>query len=183
MTAEQYGKVHNWFDNHTAVKRAVVFLDRWLPAVPFFCYPVLIVLLNVRLFRGTGWSLSNFLSDEMLQGAQDIVKAIIIPGLTFWGGTILRARLNRPRPYDQPGFVPLVSKETKGNSFPSRHALSAAVLAVVWLYFYPKIGCAMIGVAVVICILRVVTGVHYVKDVVCGAALGFAIGAAGMWLL
>ena len=58
-----------------------------------------------------------------------------------------------------------------------------AVLAAVWLYFYPAAGCVMVGVALLICCLRVLTGVHHVRDVVCGFALGFALGAAGMWLL
>ena len=40
--------------------------------------------------------------------------------ISFWGGTILRDRLNLPRPYEQPGFEPLRHKETRGHSFPSR---------------------------------------------------------------
>jgi len=34
-----------------------------------------------------------------------------------------------------------------------------------------------------ICYLRVLTGVHHVRDVVCGFVLGFVLGTAGMWLL
>ena len=41
----------------------------------------------------------------------------------------------------------------------------------------------MVGIALLICCLRVLTGVHHVRDVVCGFALGFALGFAGMWLL
>lgn len=58
----------------------------------------------------------------------------------FWAGTALRRALNFPRPYQQPGFVPLVQKERQGCSFPSRHALSAGVIAAVWLYFSPPPG-------------------------------------------
>ena len=75
-----------------------------------------------------------------------------------------------------------MEKETKGKSFPSRHALSAAVLAAVWLYFYPAVGIVMIVVTLFICVLRVLAGVHFPRDVIVGAALGFALGAAGMWL-
>ena len=165
-------------DAHPTAKRCVVALDRWLPLIPFVCYPVLLCLLNVRLFRLLG---------SQRQAALDltavIARTVFVPGLTFWGGTILRDRLNLPRPYEQPGFEPLRHKETRGHSFPSRHALSAAVLAAVWLYFYPAAGCVMVGVALLICCLRVLTGVHHVRDVVCGFALGFALGCAGMWLL
>ena len=165
-------------DAHPTAKRCVVALDRWLPLIPFVCYPVLLCLLNVRLFRLLG---------SQRQAALDltavIARTVFVPGLTFWGGTILRDRLNLPRPYEQPGFEPLRHKETRGHSFPSRHALSAAVLAAVWLYFYPAAGCVMVGIALLICCLRVLTGVHHVRDVVCGFALGFALGCAGMWLL
>ena len=165
-------------DAHPTAKRCVVALDRWLPLIPFVCYPVLLCLLNVRLFRLLG---------SQRQAALDltavIARTVFVPGLTFWGGTILRDRLNLPRPYEQPGFEPLRHKETRGHSFPSRHALSAAVLAAVWLYFYPAAGCVMVGIALLICCLRVLTGVHHVRDVVCGFVLGFVLGTAGMWLL
>ena len=87
------------------------------------------------------------------------------------------------RPYDQPGFTPLVQKDTHGRSFPSRHALSAAVLAMVWLYFYPAVGWCMIVIALLIAVVRVLTGVHHIRDVAAGLALGFACGFVGMWLL
>ena len=163
-------------DAHPAVSRCVVALDRWLPLIPFVCYPVLLCLLNVRLFHLLG-------SQAALDFMVTIARAVFVPGFAFWGGTILRDKLNLPRPYEQPGFEPLRRKETKGHSFPSRHALSAAVLAAVWLYFYPAAGCVMVGIALLICCLRVLTGVHHVRDVVCGFALGFALGCAGMWLL
>ena len=138
---------------------------------------VLLCLLNVRLFRLLG---------SQRQAALDltavIARTVFVPGLTFWGGTILRDKLNLPRPYEQPGFTPLVEKETHGHSFPSRHALSAAVLAMVWLYFYPAAGVAMVVVAAAICVLRVLAGVHFPRDVLAGAALGFALGYVGMWI-
>ena len=178
LTAEHYHALHSWMDAHPTAKRCVVALDRWLPLIPFVCYPVLLCLLNVRMFRLLG---------SQRQAALDltavIARTVFVPGLTFWGGTILRDRLNLPRPYEQPGFEPLRHKETRGHSFPSRHALSASVLAMVWMYFYPKAGWAMVGITVPICVGRVLTGVHHIRDVVGGAALGFALGFAGMWLL
>ena len=178
MSTAQYKHLYAWFAAHPMACRAVLLLDRWLPAVVFVAYPVLLVLLNLRLGRlllaGEGAA--------ALAWMQRIARAILVPGITFWLGTVLRRRLNRPRPYEQPGFVPLAVREGKGCSFPSRHALSAAVLAAVWLWFYPAAGRAMVALAVAICALRVLTGVHYVRDVAAGAALGFALGLAGMWL-
>ena len=113
MTAEHYHALHSWMDAHPTAKRCVVALDRWLPLIPFVCYPVLLCLLNVRLFRLLG---------SQRQAALDltavIARTVFVPGLTFWGGTILRDRLNLPRPYEQPGFEPLRHKETRGTLLP-----------------------------------------------------------------
>ena len=178
MTAEHYHTLYQWFSAHPAAKRCVLVLDRWLPLVPFVSYPVLLCLLNVHLVQLL-LTQKSAAPDFMLE----IARSILVPGLTFWVGTVLRARLDRPRPYEQPGFTPLVQKGTRGHSFPSRHALSAAVLAMVWLYFYRAAGWCMVAVALLISAGRVLTGVHHVQDVAAGAALGFACGFAGMWLL
>ena len=179
MTPERYKKLTDWLEGHPALREGIILLNRWLPLVPFVCYPALLLLLNLRWFAmlrvGRGGGALDFM--------QVIARAILVPGLAFWMGTLLRARLNFPRPYEQPGFTPLVPKETHGKSFPSRHALSAAVLAAVWCYFYPAAGACMVVVALLICALRVLAGAHYVRDVAAGALLGFALGAAGMYLL
>ena len=179
MTPERYQKILHWLNAHPAAKRLVILLNHWLPAVPFVCYPVLLVLLNLQWFR----LLRGGLDQTALDFMQCIARAILVPGFVFLGGTLLRKKLNFPRPYEQPGFTPLVEKETHGRSFPSRHALSAAVLAMVWLYFYPAAGVVMVVVAAAICVLRVLAGVHFPRDVLAGATLGFALGYVGMWFL
>ena len=124
MTPERYQALLRWLEARPALKKLVIALNRWLPAVPFACYPLLLVLLNVRWFR-----LLSANRAAALDFMQLIARAVFVPAFVFLGGTLLRARLNFPRPYEQPGFTPLVPKETHGQSFPSRHALSAAVLA------------------------------------------------------
>ncbi len=181
MTTEHYRKLQIWFHRHPRLTQGIILLDRWLPLVPFVCYPVLLCLVNIRLVR-------LFLrTDVAFSVALDMMsptaRAVLVPGFAFLFCTLLRDRLNRPRPYEQPGFEPLVQKETHGHSFPSRHALSATVLAMVWLYFYPIAGCVMLGIAALICVLRVLTGVHHQQDVLFGAALGVVFGFAGMWFI
>ena len=159
MTPEQYRKIRDGLDARPTLRQLILFCNHWLPAVPFVCYPVLLVILNVQWF-----ALLRVGSAAALDFMQQIAR-------------------DRPRPYEQPGFVPLVAKETKGHSFPSRHALSAAVLAMTWLRFFPAVGVAMVIITLLICALRVLVGVHSVPDVLFGAALGFGLGAVGMWLL
>ncbi len=171
MTAECSRQTAAWFAAHPRLKAGVVAANRWLPLIPFACYPALLIWLGLKLAAG---------QTQLLPAA---VRAVLVPAAVFLGGTALRRALNFPRPYQQPGFVPLVQKERQGCSFPSRHALSAGVIAAVWLYFSPAAGAALTVVALVICGLRVLTGVHFVRDVAAGVTLGFALGLAGMWLL
>lgn len=181
MTTGHYAKLRSWFSHHPKTAHTVILLDRWLPLIPFVCYPVLLVLINLRLFRSlcsTGITLSA-VSDLMSPAA----RAVLVPVFAFLLCTVLRNKLDRPRPYQQPGFEPLVPKETLGRSLPSRHALSATVLAMVWLYFYPTVGGIMLAVAAAICVLRVLTGVHHGRDVLFGTAMGVLFGYIGMWLL
>ncbi len=179
MTPEQYKKLTDWLELHPVLRKSIILLNHWLPLVPFVCYPVLILLLNFKWFAllraGRGGGAVRFM--------QSIAQAILVPGLTFWLGTAVRARLNCPRPYEQPGFVPLVPKSTRGQSCPSRHALSAAVLGMTWLYFYPPVGVVMLIIAALICVLRVLAGTHSIRDVIAGAAFGLAFGYVGMWVL
>ncbi len=114
MTPERYQKLLHWMEAHPAVRTAVIALNRWLPAVPFVCYPLLLVLLNVQWFR----LLQVGLNQTALDFMQLIARAILVPGFVFFGGTVLRAKLNFPRPYEQPGFTPLVEKETHGHFLP-----------------------------------------------------------------
>ena len=112
MTPERYQKILHWLNAHPAAKRLVILLNHWLPAVPFVCYPVLLVLLNLQWFR----LLRGGLNQTALDFMQCIARAILVPGFVFLGGTLLRKKLNFPRPYEQPGFTPLVPKETHGKS-------------------------------------------------------------------
>ena len=92
MTPEQYARIRDWLDARPTARLLVLHANRWLPLVPFVCYPVLLVLLNLRWF-----SLLSAGSPDALVLMQHIARAILVPGVTFWLGTALRARRDRPR--------------------------------------------------------------------------------------
>ena len=177
MTAERYRTVYNWFNQRPRLRRAFTAAVKSTPAVPVVLYGVLLVLraadaVSLRSAGGEAFRASLVL----------LLRSILVPFFTFVGGSLLRSRLNRPRPYEQPGFVPLVQKDTRGKSFPSRHALSAGVIAMAWLRTSIPVGLFLILWAFWVCFTRVIGGMHSEKDVVCGAGLGFLAGAAGMFL-
>ncbi|MGO9310710.1 MAG: phosphatase PAP2 family protein [Spirochaetia bacterium] len=92
----------------------------------------------------------------------------------------------RYRPYVYEGGTSLVSSSEDDQSFPSGHAtvVFAAATAGVTIYamsfpgspYFVPFTIASYGVAVLTGAFRVAAGMHFVTDVVAGAALGSAIG-------
>ena len=77
------------------------------------------------------------------------------------------------------GFVPLFPKDKTGQSMPSRHCFSAAAIAAAVWYVLPPLGAVLAVLAVIIAVSRVVTGVHFVSDVLAGLAFGLVFAVAG----
>ena len=169
MSPRRYRKIYVWFSARPAALAALAACTRLLPLIQAGAYLVLLALLGLRLAAG---------EDCMPL----LARAVLVPGAVFVGGSALRAALNRPRPYEQPGFAPLLPKETAGKAFPSRHTLSGAVIAMAWLPVSGAAAAVLAVLAVAIGATRVLAGVHRVGDVAAGAALGFGLGALGMLL-
>lgn len=90
--------------------------------------------------------------------------------------TMIRSGMNTKRPYERYDIIPLIEKKTAGNSFPSRHAASAFLIGVSLIPISVPLSVIIILSGVVIAICRVLSGVHFILDVVFGAAFGSAFG-------
>jgi membrane-associated phospholipid phosphatase len=108
--------------------------------------------------------------------------------------TVLKQVIHKPRPYVQDG-IPLpdgVDPAENYESFPSGHTImafsSAAYTQAMQLLFYPDsttmkaVSTTSWVFAAATATLRVVSGNHYVEDVLAGAAIGSAIGFLGPYL-
>ncbi len=110
------------------------------------------------------------------EGIMELVKAVAVPGVSFVLVSIFRYFYNAPRPYEVMDVTPMNNKKTKGKSMPSRHTFSIFVIAMTIFYFDYRLGICFLFAGVVLAILRVVERVHFVRDVVVGAILGFLFG-------
>ena len=173
MTAQQYKKIYDWFSARPAAYRALTLLTKGLPLAVAGGYVLLILLLAI-----------NWLQTERDSAAfWQLIRCVVVPAAVFAAGSVMRRWINAPRPYEQPGFVPLVSKATRGKSFPSRHCLSAGVIAVVGWMVHPAAGLIFTLAAAAVCVTRVLAGVHHVRDVLAGVLLGSMGCAAGfLWM-
>lgn len=97
---------------------------------------------------------------------------------------VLKPLISRIRPWLViEGLTPLVT-ERDPNSFPSGHSSAALAAATAWWRLLPKSWrWVAIGAAAVMALSRLYVGVHFPSDVLCGAVVGAACGAAGAWLV
>ena len=117
------------------------------------------------------------------QGDARLLRAVVVPAAVFLLGTVLRAAINRPRPYEAFSQPPLFPRDTKGKSMPSRHCFSAAGIAVTAFFVWPPLGILVGVLALVIAVTRILSGVHYPSDVLAGLAFGGVAAWVGLYLI
>lgn len=163
MNEQRYRAVIGWFQAHPAARRALYLVSRGAVAAVYLLYAVLLFWLAV-------WY------------RERLLPSVVVPAVIFWAGSALRTRINRPRPYTALGYRPLFPKAETGRSMPSRHCFSAAAIAVVAFYGSVPLGSVLVVLAVLIAVSRVITGVHYISDVLAGLAFGGGFALVG-WQL
>ncbi|MFH1098825.1 MAG: phosphatase PAP2 family protein [Candidatus Uhrbacteria bacterium] len=86
----------------------------------------------------------------------------------------------RSRPFVDNVSTLLIAKDPTEKSFPSDHATMAfALVFSLWPLMRRRSSrVLLVGVAVLVALGRVYVGVHYVSDVIAGAALSFGVFAA-----
>lgn len=107
---------------------------------------------------------------------------LIVPVVTFTVVTLMRNLLNYPRPFERFKYTPLV-KHGRGKSFPSRHTASAVIIGMACLYVNVGYGVAMLIVAAIVAVTRILTGVHHIFDVLAGILISVGFGLFGFALI
>ena len=164
MNRESYGRMISKVSSSRLLKYSVIICDSVLTKIAYAVYPVLIVCLAV-------------------ERNSDIVRAVAVPGISFVILSVFRYLFNAPRPYEVFGIKPVIKKDTKGKSMPSRHVFSIFVIAVTVFYFCHPAGIVLGAAGVIMAAARVAGGVHFPADVAVGAAAGIVSGIAGFWLI
>ncbi len=117
-----------------------------------------------------------------VQGATLLYRSLVIPGVSFVVVSLFRKVASAPRPYEVYGFTPALNKDTKGKSFPSRHVFSIFIVAMAYFQVSAVLGCILIIMGLALAVIRVVGGVHFIKDVIAGALIAIIIGIICFWL-
>lgn len=132
--------------------------NRLITRACYILYPVMLVILALRR------------DDHLL-------RAFLVPCISFAAVSLFRKLCNAKRPYEIWGTAPLIPKDTKGNSFPSRHVFSIFIIAMTAGYVAgPAAAIVLSLIGAFLAWIRVAAGVHFVRDVVAGAVIAMAIG-------
>ena len=101
---------------------------------------------------------------------------LFIPASGFVILSFLRKKINAPRPYDVWEIVPLLDRDSQGQSMPSRHVFSATIISMVCLHASLSVGVILLVFPALLGLVRVLGGVHFPKDVVVGYICGLVWG-------
>lgn len=164
MTKESYLKITGIIRENPKKIRLARITNQFLTRFVFLLYPVFLLLL-------------------LIQQNPFLLRAILVPGITFMAVTIFRKVVNVPRPYEKFDTPPVLEKDTPGKSFPSRHVFSIFVIAMTIFYVYTGIGILLFAMGIALALLRVIGGVHEPKDVIAGALIGIVSGVIGFYVI
>lgn len=104
-----------------------------------------------------------------------LYRSILIPGVSFAIVSLFRKIISAPRPYEVYDFVPALKKDTVGKSFPSRHVFSIFMVAFTIMQSSVIIGVLVMILGACLAVIRVIGGVHFIKDVIAGFAMALVI--------
>lgn len=168
MNQQSYQSLTNWFYQRPILNKILVSCCRLFPYSMFFLYAVgSVCLFSHFLFYG-------FDAEYLLFW--------IIPAAGFVLVSLLRKKINAPRPYDLFYFTPLIGHES-GASFPSRHTACAFLIfsALLWIFLHNLFPISLVILSGVLALLtgasRILAGLHFPKDVFCGALFSLVFSA------
>ena len=164
MKEQTYRNMVDAINSVPLMRQYIIWFNRIVTGAVYLLYPALLVLLYCTKNDG-------------------LLPAVVIPGVSFILLSIVRDRINKPRPYEVFDLEPIINKKTCGHSVPSRHIFCMFLIAVPVFYFYPLAGVLIGLVGAALAVNRVMGGVHFVRDVVAGALCGVLCGVVGFYLI
>ena len=159
-----YTKLSQWFKAKKIRLTLLTFIYKAFPNIVLITYPLLLGYLI-------------FMRDPRL------LRCITVPLGVFITLSLIRKYLNFQRPYEKYNITPLFPKNTKGNSFPSRHTASSAVISMAMLYVCVPVGCIFLLITAFIALSRICGGVHFPKDVIVGYLYAVILGGIFLFIL
>ena len=136
---------------------------------------------------GDGWLWYAMAAIILLFGGPGRFVAVgtsaLAAGLGIAAFLFLKRRIGRQRPcaIEPHCWAKLLPPDRF--SFPSGHTITAFAIALSLSAFYPSLLLGLLFCAASIALSRVLLGMHFLSDVLAGAAIGSALGRGVVWLV
>jgi len=163
MKRKTYVKMMEHWEETPARRRAMVWICRLCP------YAVIALYGAVMLYL-------------IFQDPMKLIFYLSVPALVLVAVSVMRAKLDWPRPFEELAFEPLTG-HGKGKSFPSRHTASAFIIGMACLYVNWWLGALALFLALGVGATRVLAGLHYPRDILAGMVISIGIGYVCFFLL
>ena len=166
MNPNIYRSIIQWSSRSPARSKRIAALCRLFPFSLFLLYTCVLFRLTI------GWPVLPLLFFWL------------VPAVGFLAVTLLRKAISSPRPFERFGFSPLIEHES-GSSFPSRHTACAFLISCALLYLSRMGAFPIFLVVLSFCLAcltalsRLLAGIHFLRDLVCGALLALLISWLG----
>lgn len=118
-----------------------------------------------------------------ISGDPRLWKELLVPALTFVLVTVVRRRIDAPRPYELYAISPIIFKDTRGESFPSRHLASAVIIACALAWINPVLGVLGFIASAIVAATRLIGGVHFPRDIAASIAISVVCGLVGFVII
>ena len=156
---EWYGHVASNIENKPFLLRLLRTFNLFMTVVMPIVY--LTLLATTYLQQGLG---------------KQVLMYVFVPATGFVILSFLRKKINAPRPYEIWEIVPLLDRDSPGQSMPSRHVFSATIISMACLHASLSVGVILLVFSALLGLVRVLGGVHFPKDVVVGYICGLVWG-------
>ena len=148
---EWYGHVAGKIENRSFLLSLLRTFNRFMTVVMPMIYLTLLAITYLQ--QGIGKQVGIYL---------------FIPASGFVILSFLRKKINAPRPYEVWEIIPLLDRDSPGQSMPSRHVFSATIISMACLHASLTMGMICLILSAFLGLVRVLGGVHFPKDVVVG---------------
>lgn len=152
-----YSRLRTTLELHPIFLKMIIIYNNCLTKMMYILYPILLIFISYSY-------------------PKKLLQFIVIPAIFFILVSIVRKWLNQPRPYETMTISPILKRDGKGESYPSRHVFSATIISMCFLEINLWIGCILLFLSFILAICRVIGGVHYPRDVITGIIVGILCG-------
>ena len=148
---EWYGHVAGKIENKPFLLRLLRTFNRFMTVV----MPIVYLTLLVTTYFQEGFG-------------KQVLIYVFISATGFVILSLLRKKINAPRPYEEWDIKPLLDRDSPGQSMPSRHVFSATIISMACLHASLTMGMICLTLSALLGLVRVLGGVHFPKDVLVG---------------